>query len=81
MAARQGRGAGRPSSTSPLRALAEGLRVVTVLLHAYMPATHRAGCSPRSGSRSTTLDAARFGAAPAAAASVGELEPLFPKPQ
>ena len=39
MEAGQGRGAGAASSTSCSRTLAEGLRVVTVLLHPYMPAT------------------------------------------
>jgi methionyl-tRNA synthetase len=65
-----------------LRSLAEGLRTVTVLLHPYLP-----------GSTAKLLDAlgiededrfaltgAAFGSGPAGTA-VGELAPLFPRPQ
>ena len=41
MEAREGRRA-RPPAAIVLRTLAEGLRTVTVLLHPYMPETHRA---------------------------------------
>jgi methionyl-tRNA synthetase len=60
-----------------LRSLAEGLRVVAVLLHAYMPASttkilHALG-RPEVG-----LDGATFGSGPGGA-KVEALEPLFPK--
>ena len=63
-----------------LRSLAEGIRAVTVLLHPYMPETRgeAAGGARGGGAR------ARVGAASArgpAAARVGELPQLFPKPQ
>jgi methionyl-tRNA synthetase len=60
-----------------LRSLAEGLRVVTVLLHPYMPST----CErllDALGSPALDLGGARFGAAPGGQ-TTGPLEPLFPK--
>jgi methionyl-tRNA synthetase len=62
---------------STLLSLAEGLRVVTLLLLPYMPAScgrllDAIGCEQRG------YAAARFGAG-AAGAAVGALEPLFPK--
>ena len=62
-----------------LRSLAEGLRVVCVLLHAYMPASTEKALAAL-GQPETSLDSARFGAAPGGA-SVQALEPLFPKTQ
>jgi methionyl-tRNA synthetase len=62
-----------------LRSLAEGLRVVAVLLHAYMPASTEKALAAL-GQPETSLDSARFGAAPGGA-SVQPLEPLFPKTQ
>jgi methionyl-tRNA synthetase len=62
-----------------LRSLAEGLRVVAVLLHAYMPASTEKTLGAL-GQTGTSLDSARFGAAPGGA-SVQALEPLFPKTQ
>jgi methionyl-tRNA synthetase len=60
-----------------LRSLAEGLRVVAVLLHAYMPASTEKVLGAL-GQTDTSLEGARFGAAPGGA-SVQALEPLFPK--
>ena len=62
-----------------LRSLAEGLRVVTVLLAAYIPHTAERlldalGCPP------TELAGAEYGAQPGGA-EVEKLPPLFPKPQ
>jgi methionyl-tRNA synthetase len=60
-----------------LYSLAEGLRVVAVLLHAYMPASSErlleALGNPRRG-----ITGAKFGMT-GGGARVGELEPLFPK--
>ncbi len=66
-----------------LRALAEGLRVVTVLLHPYLPEStakllDALGLEP--GDERLALVAAAYGAGPAGTA-IGELAPLFPKPQ
>jgi methionyl-tRNA synthetase len=62
-----------------LRSLAEGIRCVTVLLHPYMPesTTKLLGAL---GDSELALDAAGFGERPGGG-SVGELAPLFPKPQ
>jgi methionyl-tRNA synthetase len=68
-----------------LRTLLEGLRVVSVLLHPYLPqSTER--LLQALGAPSLSLAEARFGAvavagAPATdgAASIGAIEPLFPK--
>jgi methionyl-tRNA synthetase len=62
-----------------LRSLAEGLRVVCVLLHAYMPASTEKALAAL-GQPETSLDSARYGSAPGGA-NVQELEPLFPKTQ
>jgi methionyl-tRNA synthetase len=60
-----------------LYSLAEGLGVVTVLLHPYMPQTAQR-LLEALGRPTPSLDAARYGAEPGGAA-VRELEPLFPK--
>jgi methionyl-tRNA synthetase len=60
-----------------LRSLAEGLRVVAVLLHAYMPASTEKALAAL-GRPDTSLEGACYGAAPGGA-SVQALEPLFPK--
>jgi methionyl-tRNA synthetase len=62
-----------------LRSLAEGLRVVTVLLHAYLPQS-TAKLLDALGAPATDLDGAVFGAV-AGGAPVGELAPLFPRPE
>ncbi len=60
-----------------LRSLVEGLRTVTVLLHAYLPDS--AGrLLAALGHDDLTLTGARYGAG-SGGARVGELEPLFPK--
>src|SRR6185295_6398925 len=63
-----------------LYSLAEGLRVVTVLLHPYLPATSTAllGALGETGAESLTLDRAALGAGPGGA-RVEKLPPLFPK--
>jgi methionyl-tRNA synthetase len=60
-----------------LYGLAEGLRVVTVLLNAYMPDT-TARLLDALGQSELSLDDAIFGAR-TGGASVGKLPPLFPK--
>jgi methionyl-tRNA synthetase len=60
-----------------LRSLAEGLRVLAVLLHPYIPATI-AKLLDALGHPATDLEAARFGAQ-AGAAKVQPLDALFPK--
>ena len=60
-----------------LYALAEGLRVVSVLLHACMPET-TARLLEALGQQDTSLDGAAFGARPGGA-TIGKLPPLFPK--
>jgi methionyl-tRNA synthetase len=62
-----------------LRSLAEGLRCVTVLLHPYLPQS-TAKLLEALGAPDATLAAAAFGSA-AGGAEVGELAPLFPRPQ
>ena len=62
-----------------LRSLAEGIRAVTVLLHPYIPET-AAKLLEALGETELALDGAAFGARPGGG-SVGELAPLFPKPQ
>jgi methionyl-tRNA synthetase len=60
-----------------LYSLAEGLRVVTLLLHAYMP--EAAGkLLAALGESQLDLAGAEFGARPGGAATTA-LEPLFPK--
>jgi methionyl-tRNA synthetase len=60
-----------------LASLAEGLRMVSVLLHAYMPATTERLLAAL-GDPSATLDAAAF-RSQGSGATVTPLEPLFPK--
>jgi methionyl-tRNA synthetase len=60
-----------------LRSLAEGLRVVTVLLAPYVPDTADRLLAAL-GREERTIAGARFGAAPGGAA-VERLPPLFPK--
>jgi methionyl-tRNA synthetase len=61
-----------------LRSLAEGLRVVTVLLHAYMPETTERLMGALGQDGGFAIEAARFGTG--AAGSVTTLDPpLFPK--
>ena len=62
-----------------LRSLAEGLRSVTVLLHPYLPGTS-AKLLEALGAPAHEYERATFGAGEAGAA-IGELPPLFPKPQ
>jgi methionyl-tRNA synthetase len=61
-----------------LRSLAEGLRVLTVLLTPYMPES-TAKLLAALGDERTELAAAEFGAGPGGG-TTGELPPLFPKP-
>jgi methionyl-tRNA synthetase len=61
-----------------LYGLAEGLRVLTVLLHPYLPATAEK-LLRALGHPELDLDAARFGAR-AGGARVDAVGPLFPKP-
>jgi methionyl-tRNA synthetase len=60
-----------------LRSLAEGLRVVTVLLHPYLP-TSTETLLAALGAADTGLDGARFGAG-ATGATVERIPSLFPK--
>jgi methionyl-tRNA synthetase len=61
-----------------LRSLAEGLRVVTVLLHAYMPETTERLMGALGQDGGFGIDTARFGEG--GAGSVTPLDPaLFPK--
>jgi methionyl-tRNA synthetase len=60
-----------------LRSLAEGLRVVAVLLHAYLP-TSTEKTLEALGQPEVALDAAVYGSAPGGT-RVEALEPLFPK--
>ena len=60
-----------------LASLAEGLRVVAVLLHPYLP-TSTARLLEALGAPDTALDAARYGEGSGSGA-VQKLEPLFPK--
>jgi methionyl-tRNA synthetase len=60
-----------------LRSLAEGLRVVAVLLHPYMPAT-TTRLLEALGQPGLALGGARYGAAPGGA-RVERLDALFPK--
>jgi methionyl-tRNA synthetase len=63
-----------------LYTLAEGLRVVTVLLHPYVPesADRLLDALGQAGSDRLSLDNAGLGAV-AGGGSIGKLEPLFPK--
>jgi methionyl-tRNA synthetase len=60
-----------------LYSLAEGLRVVSVLLHAFMPRTGERLLAA-FGQEDLSLDGARLGAAPGGA-ELGELGQLFPR--
>jgi methionyl-tRNA synthetase len=60
-----------------LRSLVEGLRVVSVLLYAYMPVTVERLLAAL-GQPGVDLESASYGACDGGA-RVGELEPLFPK--
>jgi len=60
-----------------LYGLAEGLRVVTVLLHPFMPESAER-LLEALGHEDLSLEQARFGAV-AGGARIGELPPLFPK--
>jgi methionyl-tRNA synthetase len=63
-----------------LASLAEGVRVVSLLLTPYMPASTERLLNAL-GAEDRALSAARLGAGPIAPGRpVGELEPLFPKP-
>jgi methionyl-tRNA synthetase len=63
-----------------LASLAEGVRVVSLLLVPYLPASTKK-LLDAMGVEDRSLAAASLGVRPPAAApSVGELEPLFPKP-
>ncbi len=63
-----------------LASLAEGLRVVSLLLHPYLPAS-TAKLLDALGVEDRTLGAARFGARPegSPASRMARIEPLFPK--
>jgi methionyl-tRNA synthetase len=65
--------------SATLRSLAEGLRVVTVLLTPYIPES-AAKLLAALGVPDTSLDGARYGAHPGGQA-VEKLAPLFPKPE
>ena len=69
--------AGRPSSTSTLRSLAEGIRAVTVLLHPYIPET-AAKLLAALGEEDLALESARVRRAPRRRARVGKLR-RFPQ--
>jgi methionyl-tRNA synthetase len=60
-----------------LYSLAEGLRLISVLLHPYMPET-TTRLLDALGQADVSLDGAMFGARPGGA-TLGELPPLFPK--
>jgi methionyl-tRNA synthetase len=62
---------------SVLYGLAEGLRVVSVLLHPYMPSS-TTRLLTALGSEDTTMESARFGAI-GGGAKTGELGQLFPR--
>jgi methionyl-tRNA synthetase len=61
-----------------LYSLAEGLRVLAVLLYAYMPASSDRLLTALLGHPQRGIIGAKFGLGPGGA-TVGELEPLFPK--
>ncbi len=62
-----------------LASLAEGVRVVTLLLAPYLPASTER-LLDALGAEDRTLAAARLGAGGSGARPIGALEPLFPKP-
>jgi methionyl-tRNA synthetase len=61
-----------------LRSLAEGLRVVTVLLHPYMPETTERLMGALGQDGGFAIEAARFGSAPGGTVTTLD-PPLFPK--
>src|SRR3954447_8898803 len=61
-----------------LASLAEGLRVLAVLLHAYLP-TATTKLLDALGAPDTSLDAAHYGHGGGGDGTVAKLEPLFPK--
>jgi methionyl-tRNA synthetase len=61
-----------------LASLAEGLRVVSVLLHPYLPVS-TVKLLGALGAEDLGIEAARFGACAGEPRGVGTLEPLFPK--
>jgi methionyl-tRNA synthetase len=65
-----------------LRSLAEGLRTVTVLLHPYLPESvdKLLDALGETGEERLSLEVAAFGAG-APGGTIGDLAPLFPKPQ
>jgi methionyl-tRNA synthetase len=63
-----------------LGTLIEGLRVVTVLLHPYLPATS-ARLLETLGTPDVSLASAHLGANAAAGQTVAAIEPLFPRVQ
>ena len=65
-----------------LRSLAEGLRAVTVLLHPYLPASTAKllDALGHTGEDRFAIAAAPYGTGPGGT-PVGELAPLFPKPE
>ena len=63
-----------------LRSLAEGLRVVTVLLTPYIPESAEKLLAALGDAGHDARDRARFGAHPGGQA-VSKLAPLFPKPE
>jgi methionyl-tRNA synthetase len=65
--------------SATLRSLAEGLRVITVLLTPYIPESADKLLAAL-GAPETALDAARYGAHPGGQ-PVQKLAPLFPKPE
>jgi methionyl-tRNA synthetase len=69
--------AGELSTT--LRSLAEGLRIVTVLLLPYIPESAEKLLNAL-GAPDTSLEGARYGAHPGGQ-TVSKLAPLFPKPE
>jgi len=64
-----------------LRSLASGLKVVTVLLHPYMPATTERLMAALGAGEGFALDTARYGEDLAGARVTLLDPPLFPKPQ
>ena len=81
LAARQGRARRRPSSTSTLRSLAEGIRAVTVLLHPYMPGDGGEAARRARGGASSRWSRRGVRRPPRRRHASASSPPLFPKPQ